>query len=61
MSLVYTELTLKNFMDIHDCKRGRIKESEIREMTVRRRKEPINRRILRLFCRKILQVRQAPR
>ena len=34
MSIVRTELTLKNWGDIHDSEEGRIKESEIREMTV---------------------------
>jgi clan AA aspartic protease len=34
MSVVYTELTLKNGADVNDAKRGRIKEDEVRQMTV---------------------------
>ena len=34
MSLVRTEITLKNASDVIDCKRGNIKESEIRQMTL---------------------------
>ena len=34
MSVVYTEITLKNMMDVGDVKRGRIEENEIRQMTV---------------------------
>jgi clan AA aspartic protease len=35
MSVVYTEITLKNMMDVGDVKRGRIKADEVRQMTVR--------------------------
>ena len=35
MSVVYTEITLKNTIDVVDAKRGRIKEDEVRQMTVR--------------------------
>jgi len=34
MSIVRTELTLKNWNDINDSQEGRIKESEIRQLTV---------------------------
>jgi len=34
MSIVHTELTLKNGADVSDAKRGRIKEDEVRGMTV---------------------------
>jgi len=34
MSVVYTELTLKNKTDVGDARRGRIEENEIRQMTV---------------------------
>ena len=34
MSVVYTEITLKNMIDVSDAKRGYIKEDEIRQMTV---------------------------
>jgi clan AA aspartic protease len=34
MSVVYTEITLKNMMDVADVRRGRMKENEIRQMTV---------------------------
>jgi clan AA aspartic protease len=34
MSVVYTELTLKNMMDVGLAKQGRIKEGEVRQMTV---------------------------
>jgi len=34
MSIVYTEITLKNMMDVGDAMRGRIEENEIRQMTV---------------------------
>ena len=35
MSVISTELTLKNGADVVDAKRGRIKEDEIRQMTVK--------------------------
>jgi clan AA aspartic protease len=35
MSVVYTEITLKNKIDDADAQRGRIKEDEVRQMTVR--------------------------
>jgi clan AA aspartic protease len=34
MSVVYTEITLKNGADVIDAQRGRIKEDEVRQMTV---------------------------
>ena len=34
MSVVYTELTLKNMMDVGDAMRGLIEEDKIRQMTV---------------------------
>ena len=34
MSVVYAEITLKNGADVNDAKRGRIKEDEIRQVTV---------------------------
>ena len=34
MSIVYTELTLKNMMDVGDAMRGLIEEDKIRQMTV---------------------------
>jgi len=34
MSVVYTEITLKNMMDVGDVKRGNIKADEVRQMTV---------------------------
>ena len=34
-SVVYTEITLKNKIDDADAQRGRIKEDEVRQMTVR--------------------------
>ena len=34
MSVVYTEITLKNGADVNDAQRGRIKEDEVRQMTV---------------------------
>jgi len=34
MSIVYTEITLKNMMDVGHVKQGQIKENEIRQMTV---------------------------
>jgi clan AA aspartic protease len=34
MSIVYTELTLKNMMDVGHAKLGQIKENEVRQMTV---------------------------
>jgi predicted aspartyl protease len=35
MGIVHTEITLKNAIDVGDCKRGFIKEPEIRQTTVR--------------------------
>ena len=34
MSIVHTEVTLKNRVDVSDVKRGRIKEDEVRQMTL---------------------------
>jgi clan AA aspartic protease len=34
MSVVYAEITLKNGADVNDAKRGRIKEDEVRQVTV---------------------------
>jgi clan AA aspartic protease len=34
VSVVHTELTLKNGVDVSDAKRGRIKTDEVRQMTV---------------------------
>ena len=34
MGIVYADITLKNATDIKDCKRGLIKEQEIRQTTV---------------------------
>jgi clan AA aspartic protease len=34
MSIVHTELTLKNMMDVGHAKQGQIKEDEVRQMTV---------------------------
>ena len=34
MSIVHTEITLKNMMDVGHAKQGQIKEDEVREMTV---------------------------
>ena len=34
MSIVYTELTLKNMMDVGHAKQGQIKVDEVRQMTV---------------------------
>ena len=34
MSVVYAEITLKNGADVNDAQRGRIKEDEVRQMTV---------------------------
>jgi clan AA aspartic protease len=34
MSIVYTELTLKNMMDVGHAKLGQIKENEVRQITV---------------------------
>jgi len=34
MSVVYAEITLKNGADVNDAKRGRIKDDEVRQMTV---------------------------
>ena len=34
MSVVYAEITLKNGADVNDAKCGRIKEGEVRQMTV---------------------------
>ena len=35
MSVVHTEITLKNMMDVGHAKLGQIKEDEVRQMTVR--------------------------
>ena len=35
MSVVYTEITLKNMMDVGLAKQGQLKEDEVRQMTVR--------------------------
>jgi len=34
MSIVHTEITLKNMMDVGHAKQGQIKEDEVRQMTV---------------------------